>query len=661
MVSAAEGQVTIRERVEITGETVAKTSEMLETPNPAPVCTPNPFGGVKCNYALVENAGFLEMYGHSARHLTGFPSQNDMKVTIIRGDSSWTWSRPMEPVMGAPVMTQVDCREEPNGPVVDSYTSYEYPYKSSVFLGDTLGFGRVALGDTVVSYYVYGGVDLPVQGSFPDSWFLDPNSGHPFWFNGLDFSGSATGAVYCDGLIGEAHEHSFSASHSVFAEGLVLEVDADSTFLPKADTTIGVSVTMPESVTSLKLKVLTHDYGDGQETFTFANHADSVIFPVSNGTLSTYLVSHQYWGVATVIATVTAPSGFIGLSDTVQVPTDSDFDGISDWWENTQTATGIESDGSWDEDPNPDPDIVATGDGISKLLEYQGVLIGGVHHRLTPDSMEVFFDIRGASEGTWAVGQVESQLRIKAYVVEGFGDGSYGGGTNRLMWLGNGGLDPTRNYVRVSDSTTGYSRNLALLDPRWKDVNKGVIIQNGRFVWSNKAVDDITCVNKKPYGCQTRTGGVLWGQALRGKVANVLRAVVYAGSIDNVWGGTNAVSESKRFTFTWAVADSASVKGWTAKFIGLDFGADGFDDLNPFELLRRGKQNDDENNGLVGTLSRQQMIQRVTLHEIGHVLGFPNNKHPKTYPSVMRSGFGPAKTDSFTKLDKNQIDLKRNL
>ncbi len=593
---------------------------------------------------------------------------------IVDTEPFYTYICETCPTGNCPPDELVDLSSHPSEKVIFDYTFYTF---------GTHNLGQVEAGDTLMFAFSNGGVNSVTRFNLYDhQWYYEPESYDWVWgFTEFAYSGDNI----CD-------EHwrveETSGGHSnplrsrlriegppeIELEAISVDLDKDpSTYDPQPDSIITAEATVADALPgfSIRFELGNHDPADPVFTWSDGTTDPKTFTPDGNGMAQIAVKSTSYWGVARITANYVSDQDSVVGSDWIEIPEDIDNDGIADWWEDAQTATGIESDGSWDEDPNPDPDIVAVGDGISKLLEYQGVLIDGVHHRLTPDSMEVFFDVHNAgSGGLWAADTAIKQFGLKGIIVEGLEMGNIAApteifpGNTPLHWLGN--TDPRTNFNLVSDSVLPHQGS-GLSDREEND--NGLYVANGKYYWGDEVIDQgCKPVSDQLLKCQPRgsAGGPFLGDSELISSARFGRAWVYRGTIANLFDvGANWIHESFTHTFFKSVATRICRLGcprnyFSAVYDGSDFDElAGLNDVDPLELLSEHDDvySNDKVDSLITGMSEADIAETTFLHEIGHLFNLAHDR--RTYEaSPMRTGFGPAKARVFTRADKHEFRLR---
>lgn len=477
---------------------------------------------------------------------------------------------------------------------------------------------------------------------------------------------------------------------------IVLTVDVGPDYLPMADSIIGVTIRVPSKSASspgysVMLKVLNYDYGDGAETFTIKDDQDSVGFRVApDGMISTYVTSHQYWGVATVIATITGPSfsELKGVADTVSFPQDVDMDGIADSWEMSNGGLAMSDstnlcddpipqqvcqDGEWDEETSPGS--YNNGDGLTKLAEYQGALVGSKHKYLSPKKKEVFasFDQNfDDSDVVWAIQRIETQLGVDVRRVGGYTSFSIpavanGDPDSLLTWLGELSHQPYRNVIIVNRLGTKHDVPMGTSEL----LENGLFVQFGIYTVSGLFAGSQAC-NSSLDDCRRMSiPGVrsLFGTASPLYLGSGSRIKIWDGFTENIHQH-NSIPESVNHEFKFGiVGQSGRVEPWYASYSNRDLDNSGeppADEINPFDIMSPSRfTNDEPPDGIVAGRSEAERVRVTLLHELGHSLGMYAEKkcdgmecHPVTGDSVMRPGMGPGKSTSFTTDDIRAMRLK---
>lgn len=446
---------------------------------------------------------------------------------------------------------------------------------------------------------------------------------------------------------------SSEATLSLLAPALRLDLSVDpATYLPVKNDTLTATAHLdfvPEGVRSeidFEL-VYNHD-------FTFIDGTSGLRSePVLGDSSFTRLISKTWWGVATIQASVLAGTPTDTLHIEVQVPVDSDSDTIADIWEldplngGSMNLGGLNNDSMWNDEYSVGN--ANNGDAFNKLEEYRGVLIGSENHvRLIPMRKEIFMDIRLAQEGNFVVGEIESQLDIDVYEIEGVRDtsgasvGVVVAGDNHLVYVSPSTVSlGSKAVVFVADyDLIGLENGFVILDGYWRATGTKTPPENGY---------DITLGNTR--GTAFEEGAI---------------SICYVNTIDNIFN-SNSVRESEILRFPVRSAEINGDANWTALFNNTDITGDTDTDdlLKPFDIAAPAPPPNSPEDGIVVTMTGQEMIKRTTLHEVGHALGMSlrteqheEGEHPTDGASVMRLGIGPAKVGTFSSEDIQQMRLK---
>ncbi|MGA7305533.1 MAG: hypothetical protein WBW88_11700, partial [Rhodothermales bacterium] len=430
----------------------------------------------------------------------------------------------------------------------------------------------------------------------------------------------------------------------------------------------------------VRFEIENHDYPGGvpDTLIWFLAGADTVVTPqevsMNVDTAEVTLISTTYWGAVDVTARYIDANLDTLYEQTKRWPTDTDNDGIADGWEMDSlnggslslpdtNGTPVANDVDWDWEMTTQFTNHHHGDGITKLSEYQGVMIGSSHCRLRPNVKEVFIDTLEAEYAAWAAQELETQLFLKTYLVAGaIGAGGVQTlpGSQPLMWLGENRatFSSYRNYIKIKDD--GHKVKFPRQDT--DSLANGLIVLGGRY-WTGLRVTDPTCVANPACSPKIKSG-VYYGRTTnplyknRGKVA-ALSQVFYT-TIDNLLDASvNSIPESATHYFYYPIADGRDTS-WTSIYNGTDIDGGGFGLVNPLDLLSPTTANDSLD-GLSGGQNTSDIIRINTLHELAHAIGVgPNDTHPKSSsgPSPMQRGHGPYTVSTFSLLDKSQFRLK---
>ncbi|MEM0961903.1 MAG: hypothetical protein AAGK21_05085 [Bacteroidota bacterium] len=440
---------------------------------------------------------------------------------------------------------------------------------------------------------------------------------------------------------------------TVAAPALAVEFDVDpATYLPVKDDTLTATVRLENVPTGFRSTVALDLIQDYEFTYLDGSTGTRSV-PLAGDAARVRLLSQTWWGVATLRASVEGSAPGDTLASEVQVPVDTDGDTIADVWElnpvngGTLGLGGTNSDGGWNDETSPGN--ANNGDAFTKLAEYQGVLIGADHRRLQPLSKEVFFDIRSATAGGFVASEVQSQLGITVYTV----DGAKNEAGNSV-----GPTTPGANALTYVSPTTKFFGGKAVvfvLDENYVGPGDGNVISGG--IWA------ATGTTTQPGGpnLYSLTFGTNRGTARdAGAVSRC-----YVSTISNVWNN-NSIRETATITFPFLVAETSGSVLWTARYANVDLNGNSTinDPLNPFDIAAPSPPPNNPEDTIVATLSELDMIRFNTLHEVGHALGMslstpaaPGGSHPPSGNSTMRSGPGPAKTGTFSSADISQVDL----
>lgn len=459
-------------------------------------------------------------------------------------------------------------------------------------------------------------------------------------------------------ITGTAGDDAFeSVTLTVRAPKLAVELDVDpATYLPVKNDTLTATVRVASLPEGLRRQVevrLTQSY---EFTFLDGSTGSRSVPLVRNAagqdTARVQLLSKTWWGVATLRASVRGATASDTLKADVQVPIDSDGDTIADAWERdpanggTLSLGGSGADGAWNEETSPGN--TNHGDPFTKLEEYQGVLVGTHHLRLDPTAKEVFLDIRNAQAGAFVASELQSQLGLTVYAIDGVKNvanpkfGVLAGGTRPLEYVAPSLL--YRSSVGVIFVTDQGSASPTL---------NGIVVQNGVYTPPDPSVPG-------GKGYAVKYGVTVGTPSTGGGISRI-----FTGTINNVWNH-NSIPEASTDVFRLTVPTALGTATWDARYNGTDLnGINGNADLlNPFDLASSGSANNPED-GVVATFVQQRFIEANALHEVGHALGmspaapgYPSGKHPTSGLSVMREGPGPGRTTSFAPSDVQELNIK---
>ncbi len=452
-------------------------------------------------------------------------------------------------------------------------------------------------------------------------------------------------------------------------------------YAPCPDSLIGIQVfycdipcNPPPDNWTMDATLQLHPFPD--TTFTWLDGTiDPKVIPVDpNGNALVIVESHAWWGVFHFDFVLRDKNGqVLRTGSTTWFPSDSDDDGIADAWEMDflngaslslpdTNGVPVADDAEWDWEKTTEFVNHHHGDGITKLSEYRGVMIGPNHYRLSPMVKEVFVDTVESMYAGWAAQELENQLFVKAYRVAGLiAHGMQRGGfpgSLQLQWLGenetNGKV--ALNDIKVQDK--GFGVKIPGL-PR-DSVMDGFIVTNGRY-WTGRRVNGVLC-NASPHWCYPDSLGVLYGETTTALYGNKTAldptlSRVYVNTISNLLDvDVNSIPEFAVHTFVYPIPDYVPL--WVSQYTGQDLDGGGIGLVNPLDLLSRTGVND-EVDGYSAGESVADIIRLTTLHEVGHAVGIgPMNTHPLTGESPMRIGHGPGSTDMFSLEDKAQFRLK---
>ncbi len=382
--------------------------------------------------------------------------------------------------------------------------------------------------------------------------------------------------------------------------------ESPSTYLPMANDLITVNATTSPTQSGVEVTfTLTQ-----RDQFSFSDGTTSPKTATTNGSgvASVTIKSLSYYGVAKIAVTATNYTG-----DEEQIPIDSDDDLIADSWEQTYGGTAPNY-----LNPNDDNESVSgiseTGDGFTVLNEYKGYTIPGLgHSRMDPTEKEVFF--LNGSNATGADFAKSGLLGLGLTVIAPTSG-------NPITFLG------SQSRKRINCHKSTYYSSLTDGD---------VFNSNGTTKGDTTIYFGITSTLYKSSG----------------EMCNV-----YETAISNLYS-LNGVYESIVEPFSWpGWAENGSQATYYAIFDGDDLNGDGddLDQINVFDLMSPSEDPNDAIDDKIGTMTQAETLNRTARHEVGHIVGMD---HASTsVSSVMRQGNGPAKVDSFTSTDKNQVDLK---
>ncbi|MFN4958781.1 MAG: hypothetical protein ACK5E7_14620, partial [Cyclobacteriaceae bacterium] len=433
-----------------------------------------------------------------------------------------------------------------------------------------------------------------------------------------------TDGVVCEALVDDDKESAMVNLPAPSNLKITLSVDkTPATYLPIKNDSIKATATINTPADSCEVRFILITAID----FTFKDKTITPkTLPLTSNSIDAELVSTSYGSVVTLRA-VLIRKGVKLDSAQLQLPIDTDGDQIADLWELDPANGGTlslgknnQKDRDWDEDKSIGNSN--DGDGYTKWDEYLGTVINGVHTRLKPTRKEVFFDTSLAGEGAFVKQEFLTQLDVDVFEIGGAG------------------------FVMIG---TKVPNTITLTDKQHHMANDGLI-------WVN---NQRTANREFPqFGNTNITAGTYNGG----------RSEVYTGTMANIWLN-NVYQESQSKIIDYLITDVTGDFRYYAVFDGTDINGDGdtIDLINPFELLSpkkaafksNTKADNDPIDGLIATISQQQKHRNTSLHEAGHAVRIvPDNIHPTSGQSVMRSGIGPGQVPTFTPAQIKQMNLK---
>jgi hypothetical protein len=330
-----------------------------------------------------------------------------------------------------------------------------------------------------------------------------------------------------------------------------------------------------------------------------------VTYPSNSPPTPVMVMSKAYWGSAKVHV-YGHPNDNIGLVEvedktTKQILIDEDGDGIADSWEN---SNGLNPHNRRDrnEDNERVQGIHEVGDGFTAWNEYKGYKLSGIHYRMNPQEKEVFvnrYDAPGI--GTYAIGYVRS---IGISVIES---------NERPDFQGKATPPKPAEAINLMNRTTASA------------TDNGI-----------QYLDDGT-----PTGYSKFTLGQTQGINAQGDVD------IFLTTINNYFD-LNKIREST--ILPQPIIYPNSDGDWRkAIFNGTDINGDGDTDdfINVFDW------GDEVLDGKIEGMSKNELMERVPLHEIGHTFGL--NEAPIGTFSVMRQGVTSQNIGIFTRSETRDI------
>jgi hypothetical protein len=402
--------------------------------------------------------------------------------------------------------------------------------------------------------------------------------------------------------------------------GFEISVNLEN-YLPSKNDTIDCKIKFtqkPDSIFQLSIKL---NYKIQMELLN--STSDELKTLVDTTFYNFKLVCKEYWSYGSIEAVLGNDTLKVDTL-TFEVPIDTDDDYIADYWElrprngGTLSLGGSAQDGNWDEETSRN--CPNKGDGFTKMDEYMGYTWNNVHHRLSPNRKEIFFNTSLSSYGSFIKKEIANQLDVDTVELNSRPD---------LLMCGTKLIQGIEIHDKNSRSGT----------------NNGIFIQNS------------VSAGHGP--------NITFGQC-RGNKGNAL-VEIYVQTFRNVYLN-NSISENFKGTFIFPIADSSGFVIYEAVYDGTDMNGNGnnTDLINPFDLLspknavrpNTKADNDSIDSRIVG-IDLNTAIENNVLHEVGHAVGMaPGNAHPATGYSPMRSGIGPAHNDTYSTNDINQFILK---
>ncbi len=426
-------------------------------------------------------------------------------------------------------------------------------------------------------------------------------------------------------LFAWAQDESEGAMESSYANSSFSGFDISvnlANYLPGKSDTIDCKIKFsqkPDSIFQLSLKLK-----DKKQMELLNSSSDEIKTHIDTTFYDFKLVCKEHWSYGNIEAILGNDTLKLDTL-TFEIPIDTDDDYIADYWKlwpgngNSLSLGGNAQDGNWDEETSRN--CPNNGDGFTKMDEYMGYTWNNVHHRLSPNRKEIFFNTSLTSYGGFIRQEFVNQLDVDTIEL------------NRRPALLMCGTKLIQG-IEIQDKTSRSSSN------------NGIFIQNS------------VAVGHGP--------NITFGQC-RGNKGNAL-VEIYVQTYRNIYQH-NSMKEDTIYVFQFPIAETGGMVYYEAVFDSTDINGNGTnsDLINPFDLLAQPKSattyntkadNDPLDNKIVG-IDLNTAIENNIIHEAGHAVGMaPGNAHPTTGNSPMRSGIGPAHNDTYTTNDINQFILK---
>jgi len=419
-------------------------------------------------------------------------------------------------------------------------------------------------------------------------------------------------------------EMSTSCANSSFS-GFDISVNLPD-YLPVKSDTINCKINFsqkPDSIFQLSIKLK-----DKKQMELLNSTSDEIKAHIDTTFYNFKLVCKEYWSYGSIEAILGNDSINVDTLN-FEVPIDTDDDYIADYWEllpgngSSLSLGGNAQDGNFDDETSRN--CPNNGDGFTKLDEYMGYTWNNVHHRLSPNRKEIFFNSSLTSYGNFIRKEFADQLDVDTIEL---------GNKPVLLFCG---LKHITNGVEIQDKNSSSG------------TNNGIFIQNSI-----------------PMG---HGANLTFGQCRGDNKGNCI-VDIYTQTFKNIYQN-NSIHENFQGSFTFPIADSSGLVIYEAVYDSTDINGNGIntDLINPFDLLSpknptrpNTKADNDPIDNRIAGIDLNTAIENNVIHEAGHAVGMaltPGNPHPPTTGySPMRSCIGPAHNDKYTTNDINQFILK---